>query len=205
MGLDRKEHWEGVYSAKSETGVSWFQRKPELSLALIREYASGKDASLVDIGGGASPLAGELLRAGWRDLSVLDISAAALEKAKANIGVEAPKVEWVVADITAWNPARRWNVWHDRAVFHFLTGHASQDAYIRALNAATEQGAIAIISGFAPDGPEKCSGLPVVRYDAKSLAARLGESFELLEERREDHHTPGGSVQKFYYAVLRKR
>jgi SAM-dependent methyltransferase len=205
MSADRKDHWEGVYSTKRETEVSWFQHKPELSLALIREYARGEDASLVDIGGGASLLAGELLRAGWRDLAVLDISAAALEKAKAHIGASASDIEWIVADIAAWNPARRWRVWHDRAVFHFLTDRASQDAYIRSLNAATEQGAIAIISGFAPDGPEKCSGLPVVRYDAKSLAARLGKGFELLEEKREDHNTPGGSVQKFYYAVLRKR
>jgi len=201
----RRQHWEDVYEAKRETDVSWFQPKPELSLALIREHAPEKNASVIDIGGGASSLAAALLGLGYRDLAVLDISAAALERAKANLGADAAKIEWIVADIAAWQPQRRWRVWHDRAVFHFLTDTASQDAYIRALNAATETGAIAIVSGFAPDGPEKCSGLPVVRYDAQSLSKRIGAGFELFAEQREEHHTPGGAVQKFYYAVLRKR
>jgi len=200
----RRQHWEDVYEAKRETDVSWFQAKPELSLALIREHAPEKNASVIDIGGGASSLAAALLEVGYRDLAVLDISAAALERAKANLGADAAKIEWIVADIPAWQPQRRWRVWHDRAVFHFLTDTASQDAYIRALNAATETGAIAIVSGFAPDGPEKCSGLPVVRYDAQSLSTRICPDFELLAEQREEHHTPGGAVQKFYYAVLRK-
>ncbi|MBS4085001.1 MAG: class I SAM-dependent methyltransferase [Rhizobiales bacterium] len=200
----RRQHWEDVYQAKQETDVSWFQPKPELSLALIREHAPQTNASVIDIGGGASSLAAALLGLGYRDLAVLDISSAALERAKANLGADAAKIEWIVADITAWQPQCRWQVWHDRAVFHFLTDTASQDAYIRALNAATETGAIAIISGFAPDGPEKCSGLPVVRYDAQSLSKRIGPDFELLAEQREEHHTPGGAMQKFYYAVLRK-
>lgn len=200
----RREHWENVYEAKRETDVSWFQPEPELSLALIRKYVPEAKASVIDIGGGASSLAAALLAQGYRDLAVLDISAAALERAKAKLRGDAAKIEWIVADITAWTPPRRWQVWHDRAVFHFLTDVASQDDYIRALKAATDVGAIAIISGFAPDGPEKCSGLPVVRYDAHSLAARLGSGFELLWEEREEHRTPGGSVQKFYYAVLRR-
>ncbi|MBY0533062.1 MAG: class I SAM-dependent methyltransferase [Xanthobacteraceae bacterium] len=205
MTQDRREHWDRVYGTRRETEVSWFQSKPELSLALIREYAPDKTASVIDIGGGASLLTAELLRAGYRDLTALDISAEALERAKANIRSEAANIEWIVADITEWKPARRWNVWHDRAVFHFLTEPASQDAYIRAFHAATSPGAIAIISGFAPDGPEKCSGLPVVRYDANSLSKRIGEGFELIAEKREAHRTPGGLEQKFYYAVLRKR
>ncbi len=200
----RSEHWDRVYRSKRETDVSWYQAKPELSLALIREYAPDKNSSVIDIGGGASPLAAELLRESYRDLAVLDISAATLEKAKDNLGGNASNIEWIVADVTEWKPERQWSVWHDRALFHFLTDDAAQDAYIRALNAATAPGAIAIISGFAPDGPEKCSGLSVVRYDAKSLSARLGERFDLLAEKREAHETPGGSVQKFYYAVLRK-
>jgi len=200
----RRQHWEDVYEAKRETDVSWFQPKPELSLALICEHAPQTNASVIDIGGGASSLAAALLELGYRDLAVLDISAAALERAKSNLGADAAKIEWVVADIATWQPQRRWQVWHDRAVFHFLTDTASQDAYIRALHAATETGGIAIISGFAPDGPEKCSGLPVVRYDAQSLSSRIGTGFELLAGKREEHHTPGGAVQKFYYAVLRK-
>jgi SAM-dependent methyltransferase len=204
MGSGR-QHWEAIYGSKRETEVSWFQPEPALSLALIREYAPEKTASVIDVGGGASLLAAELLREGYADLAVLDISAAALERAKANLGAEAAKIDWIVADITAWKPARQWQVWHDRAVFHFLTDTASQDAYLRALHAATGPGAIAIVSGFAPDGPEQCSGLPVVRYDAASLSKRIGDAFALLAEKREDHHTPGGAVQKFYYAVLRKR
>lgn len=205
MSHGRKAHWEEVYSTKRETEVSWFQETPALSLALIREYAPDKDASIIDIGGGASALIRELRRGGYSDLSVLDISAVALARAKANSGSDAAGIEWIVADITEWKPARRWRVWHDRAVFHFLTDSASQDAYVRALNAATSPGAIAIISGFAPDGPEKCSGLPVVRYDAHSLSSRIGAGFELLSEKREAHQAPSGFVQKFYYAVLRKR
>lgn len=204
MGSGR-QHWEDVYGSKRETEVSWFQDWPALSLALIREYAPDQAASVIDVGGGASSLAAELLHAGYADLAVLDISAAALARAKANLGADAAKIEWIVADITAWKPARQWQVWHDRAVFHFLTDAASQDAYLRALHAATSQGAIAIVSGFAPDGPEKCSGLPVVRYDAASLSKRIGDAFALLAEQREDHRTPGGAVQKFYYAVLRRR
>lgn len=201
---DRTEHWNRVYATKRETGVSWYQPKPELSLALIRKYAPQK-ASIIDIGGGASLLTAELMHEGHGDLAVLDISAEALERAKENLGAEAAKIEWIVADIASWKPVRRWDVWHDRAVFHFLTDAASQDAYIRALDAATLPKAIVIISGFAPDGPEKCSGLPVVRYDAQSLSKRIGAGFELLAEKREAHETPGGAMQKFYYAVLRKR
>ncbi len=134
MGSGR-QHWEGVYGSKRETEVSWFQPEPALSLALIREYAPDRAASVIDVGGGASPLAAELLREGYADLAVLDISAAALERAKANLGGEAAKIEWIIADITEWMPARQWQVWHDRAVFHFLTDTASQDAYIRALHA----------------------------------------------------------------------
>lgn len=204
MGSGR-QHWEAIYGSKRETEVSWFQPEPALSLALIREYAPERAASVIDVGGGASLLAAELLREGYADLAVLDISAAALERAKANFGGEAAKIDWIVADITAWKPARQWQVWHDRAVFHFLTDTASQDAYLRALHAATGPGAIAIVSGFAPDGPEKCSGLPVVRYDAASLSKRIGDAFALLAEKREEHHTPDGAVQKFYYAVLRRR
>jgi len=201
----RAAHWDRIYETKRETDVSWYQPKPELSLALVREFVPEKAASILDVGGGASLLTLELLRAGYSDLAVLDISAEALERAKIKLGVDAAHIDWIVADITEWAPARKWRVWHDRAVFHFLTDKDSQDAYIRALKDATETGAIAIISGFAPDGPEKCNGLPVIRYDAKSMSARIGDAFELLTEKQENHHTAGGSVQKFYYAVLRKR
>lgn len=204
MNATGQDRWQGIYASQKETEVSWFQPRPGLSLALIRQYAP-QNASIIDIGGGASLLTAELLREGYGDLAVLDISTAALERAKANLGEKAANIEWIVADVTAWKPARQWQVWHDRAMFHFLTDSASQDAYIRALDAATLPGAIAVVSGFAPDGPEQCSGLPVVRYDANSLSVRIGKGFELLTGKREAHKTPGGSVQKFYYAVLRKQ
>jgi SAM-dependent methyltransferase len=198
------DHWNRVYETRRETEVSWYQSTPRLSIALVREFAPATTAAVVDIGGGASSFTLELLRAGYGDLTVLDISAAALDRAKALIGADAARIGWIVADIAVWKPERQWQVWHDRAVFHFLTERAAQDAYIAALKAALPAGAIAIISGFAPDGPEKCSGLPVIRYDAAALSERIGEGFELLKEMREAHTTPGGAVQNFYYAVLRR-
>jgi 2-polyprenyl-3-methyl-5-hydroxy-6-metoxy-1,4-benzoquinol methylase len=200
----RSEHWQNVYTTKGERDVSWFQAGPKRSLALIREAAPDNTASVIDIGGGASSLAGELLEVGYRDVAVLDISPAALERAKSALGEAGAKIAWVAADITQWQPPRRWHVWHDRAVFHFLTATQDQEAYIRALDAGTAPGAAVVISTFALDGPEKCSGLPVERYSAETLAARLGPGFRLMKAEHEDHHTPGGAVQKFSYAVLRK-
>jgi SAM-dependent methyltransferase len=200
-----REHWDSVYRTKLANEVSWFQPVPALSLALIRQYAPNRNAGIIDIGGGASSLSMELLHEGYKDVSVLDISAAALDRARERVGSDAANIEWIVADIAAWQPHRLWNVWHDRAVFHFLTDTASQNAYISALKSSTATGAIIIIAGFALDGPESCSGLPVVRYDASSLSRRIGDGFELLTERLEDHRTPRDTAQKFYYAVLRKR
>lgn len=200
----QKPHWESVYATKREDEVSWFQVRAGRSLALICDAAPETDSAIIDVGGGASSLAGDLIDAGYRDASVLDISSAALERARARLREASGKIEWIIADITQWQPPRRWNVWHDRAVFHFLISPQDQDAYIRALDAAMAPGAAAVISTFALDGPEKCSGLPVERYSAATLAARLGEAFQLEKEAREDHVTPGGAVQKFSYAVLRK-
>jgi trans-aconitate methyltransferase len=200
----RTDHWNRVYETKRETEVSWYQTTPDRSLALVREFAPATTAAVVDIGGGASSFTLELLRAGYRDLTVLDISAAALDRAKAHLGADAARIGWIVADIAFWKPGRQWQVWHDRAVFHFLTDRAAQGAYIETLKTALPSGAIAVISGFAPDGPEKCSGLAVVRYDATTLSQRVGQGFELLKEVREAHETPGGAVQNFYYAVLRR-
>ncbi len=200
----QKPHWENVYAAKREDEVSWFQPRAERSLKFIHDAAPDKNAAIIDVGGGASSLAGDLIDAGYHDVSVLDISSAALERARARLGEASGKIEWIVADVTRWRPPRRWNVWHDRAVFHFLTSPEDQDSYIRALEAATASEAAVVISTFALDGPQKCSGLPVERYSAATLAARLGEAFQLEKEAREDHVTPGGAVQKFSYAVLRK-
>ncbi len=203
MGSSRS-HWEDVYTAKAETAVSWYQRHPVRSLQMIAAAAPDRMVPLIDIGGGASTLVDDLLAEGFGDVTVLDVAEAALAKSKARLGAAKARVSWIVADITQWQAQRRYRVWHDRAVFHFLTDAASQDAYIAALEAATEPGATAIMATFALDGPEKCSGLPVQRYSPQTLAARLGRSFQLIDEARETHTTPGGSAQHFSYAVLRR-
>jgi len=203
-----RSHWEDVYATKAETAVSWYQRHPVRSLQMIAAAAPDRTVPVIDIGGGASTLVDHLLAEGFGDITVLDVAKAALAKSKARLGAagsaDARKVSWIVADITHWKPPRHYRVWHDRAVFHFLTDSAGQDAYIAALEAATEPGATAIMATFALDGPEKCSGLPVQRYSPQTLAARLGRSFRLIDEARETHRTPGGSEQHFSYAVLRR-
>lgn len=200
---DTRTHWEKVYETKRPTEVSWYQARPETSLRLIERHAPGKSASIIDVGGGASCLARDLLAAGYGAVSVLDIAEAALEACKSSMP-DARRVNWIRADITSWTPDRAWDLWHDRALFHFLTEHAAQEAYVSALVRATHAGSHVIIATFAPDGPEKCSGLPVVRYDAEALKKRLGDSFELTENFRESHLTPSGTEQKFQYAVFRR-
>ena len=199
-----RSHWEDVYATKAETAVSWYQRHPVRSLQMIATAAPDRTVPVIDIGGGASTLVDDLLAEGFGDITVLDVAEAALAKSRARLGAAAGKVSWIVADITQWTPPRHYRVWHDRAVFHFLTDSAGQNAYVAALEAATEPGATAIMATFALDGPEKCSGLPVQRYSPQTLAARLGRSFRLIDEAREAHRTPGGSEQHFSYAVLRR-
>jgi len=204
MGRTRS-HWEDVYAAKSERAVSWYQPHSVRSLELIRTSSPGHTASVVDVGGGASTLIDDLLAQGFADLTVLDIAEAALARSRARLGREAARVSWIVADVTQWRPMRTWDVWHDRAVFHFLTEGAQQDAYIAALMAAVKPGGTVIIATFALDGPEKCSGLPVQRYSPSTLAARLGPAFFLTSGTSERHWTPAETEQRFSYAVLQRR
>lgn len=196
---DRREHWDHTYTVKSDTAVSWYQDVPGRSLDLIRKAGKG---SVIDIGGGASRLVDRLLAESYADLTVLDISDVALGRSKERLGAQAGKVAWIVADITSWRPERQWDIWHDRAVFHFLTDPVTQDAYIAALKAGTRPGSFVVISTFALTGPEKCSGLPVQRYSAETLAARLGSDFVLLTQEAETHPTPFGTTQDFTYAVF---
>jgi len=200
-----REHWDHVYATKPPTEVSWYQPRPERSLALIRSAAPDVSASILDVGGGASHLVDELLSAGYLDLTVLDISQTALSRSKERLGRLADKVSWIAADITQWTPHRTWDVWHDRAVFHFLTAAKDQDAYIAALIAGTKPGSVAVMSTFSLEGPERCSGLPVQRYSPTTLAARIGDRFEFVSGASESHTTPWGSTQNFAYAVLRRR
>lgn len=201
----RQQHWDTTYASKPETGVSWFQSDPHQSFRWIREAAPNRSAAIIDVGGGASRLTDRLITEGYSDLTVLDISSVALSRTRERIGASAKKVNWITADVTAWTPAQIWDVWHDRAVFHFLTEREAQDAYIATLRMGTREGSAVIMATFAPTGPEKCSGLPVQRYDAQSLAARLGRDFQLYAEAAERHHTPFSTTQDFIYAAFRRR
>ena len=200
-----RSHWEEVYSTKAETAVSWFQPHSVRSLELIASAAPDRASAIVDIGGGASRLVDDLIAKGYTDLTVLDVAEAALEKSRTRLGREAGKVAWIAADITQWRPPRAFAVWHDRAVFHFLTEPDSQAAYLSALEAGTSAGSIVIMATFALDGPDKCSGLAVQRYSPATLAARLGPAFSLTGEALETHRTPWGMEQRFSYAILRRR
>lgn len=202
---DRSTHWDHVYATKGEAEVSWYQDSPAISLAMIRAACSDRDTAIIDIGGGASRLVDALLRDGYRDVAVLDLSANALEAAKKRLGQAASTVDWIVADATTWRPARTYDVWHDRAAFHFLTDPRDRAAYVERLRSAVKPGGHVIIATFAPDGPEKCSGLPVQRHDSASLAAELGPEFELVETRRETHHTPWNSTQAFQFSRFKRR
>ena len=229
----RTAHWQDVYGSKAETQLSWFEASPALSLELMAEagFAVGLpapghsgaatgatargaaviDTAVIDIGGGVSRLVDELLRRGYRALSVLDISAAALQTVRqrlardAALRAAAAGVTWIAADVTRWRPDRPYDLWHDRAALHFLTDPADQQAYRSVIAAALQPGGIAIIGTFAPDGPERCSNLPVQRHDADSLAHLLGPGFELLAARRHDHVTPWGAVQHFQFSTFRRR
>ncbi|MCP3374570.1 class I SAM-dependent methyltransferase [Bradyrhizobium cajani] len=202
---DRTMHWQNVYATKGEAEVSWFQDTPAISRDMIRAAKPNHDAAIIDIGGGASRLVDVLLQDGYRDVAVLDISANALDVAKRRIGPAASTVDWIVADATTWQPAKTYDVWHDRAAFHFLTDPHDRAAYVERLRSAVAPGGQVIIATFALDGPEKCSGLPVQRHDSASLAAELGSEFELVETRREVHHTPWNSTQAFQFSRFRRR
>jgi 2-polyprenyl-3-methyl-5-hydroxy-6-metoxy-1,4-benzoquinol methylase len=201
---ERSAHWEDVYASKGENQVSWFQESPAISLELIRAANPDPAAAIIDIGGGASRLVDALLREGYQSLAVLDLSANALDAARKRIGAASANVDWIVADVTTWQPTRAYDVWHDRAAFHFLTEPRDRAAYRERLQSAVRPGGQIIIGTFALDGPEKCSGLPVQRYDSAALAGELGPRFELLDARTETHHTPWNATQAFQFSRFRR-
>jgi SAM-dependent methyltransferase len=201
----RRRHWEVTYGAKPTTELSWFQDTPTMSLAMIETTGLGQKARIVDVGGGASRLAERLLESGYGRLAVLDITSAALAEARARLGPRANEVEFIHADVTAWKPAHVYEIWHDRATFHFLIAAAERRAYRAALEVALAPAGQAIIATFGPDGPPSCSGLPVMRYGPVEIARELGAAFTLVEERVENHRTPAGAIQKFRYYRLRRR
>ena len=197
--MNRQERRNQVYQTRSADDVSWYQRRPDLSLALIAASGVSKDAGIIDVGGGASPLVDFLLDDGYRRLAVLDLSGAALSHSHSRLGVRAGTIEWFEADVTSFTPPHRFGLWHDRAVFHFLTAADDRRRYIATLRQTVQSGGAVIISTFAPDGPPKCSGLDVMRYDDQSIVVELGAEFQLREVRRETHVTPWQSEQRFIY------
>lgn len=202
MTLDRKRHWETVYEQKSPLEVSWYQSDPLLSLELIQNTGIPQDAAIIDVGGGASILVDRLLASGYRNVSVLDLSAKALAYAQARLGGTSHRATWIEADITAFIPPINYDLWHDRAVFHFLTNAEDRRKYVDALKHGVRSGGHIIIAAFAIGGPTQCSGLDIVQYDAEKLSETLGEQFRLAEERIELHVTPANREQKFVYFRL---
>ena len=202
--IDRKTHWQGIYEEKSANEVSWYQKTPQCSLALIHQSEIGLHEALIDVGGGASRLVEYLLKEGYTQTAVLDISKQALDAVRIRLGDRAGEVEWFEADITEFEPSRQYALWHDRAVFHFLTTEAERTRYLRVLKQALRSGGYLIIAAFSIGGPNKCSGLEIVQYDAARLMAELGGAFQLLEQRDEMHITPSAREQKFSYFFCRR-
>ncbi len=200
-----REHWQDVYAHKRDDEVSWYQARPATSLELIARTGAGPGARIVDVGGGASRLVDALLDAGYARVAVLDVADGALDRARARLGARAARVAWIAADVRTWVPDGPFDVWHDRAAFHFLVRAEDRDAYRTTLLRAVRGGGHVIVATFASDGPERCSGLPVMRWDPDALAAELGPSFRLVESLREDHVTPAGKVQRFQFSRLVRR
>lgn len=205
IATDRKAHWQDVYATKSETSVSWYQAEPRLSLELIRGVAPARGCRILDVGGGASVLVDRLLELDVGEIAVLDISEIALGRAKARLGERARRARWVLGDLTEAPELGRFDVWHDRAMFHFLTDPDDRGRYVELARRTVPPGGHLIIATFAEDGPRRCSQLEVCRYNAASLACELGTGFTLTRAARETHTTPWGSAQPFVYGVFRRR
>ena len=202
--MDIKTHWEKVYKTKAPDSVSWYQPHLETSLSLIERTGAGLSSSIIDVGGGESSLADDLVSRGYQNVTVLDISETAINVSKQRMGEVAERVHWLVADILAAQlEPRAYDVWHDRAVFHFLTTIEQRIAYVQNVARSVKRGGHVIVSTFGPEGPQKCSGLEVIRYDADSLHDQFGARFRLVESSQELHATPQGATQQFLYCYCR--
>ena len=200
----RRDHWDAVYSRLGAEGVSWHEDAPTASLELIRRVRAGPDDPIIDIGGGAARVVDELLVGGAHDVTVLDLSPLALAAARERLGSAAERVKWIVADVLDWKPPHRYAVWHDRAFFHFLVERDERRRYLETVASGLRHGGHAIVGTFAPGGPERCSGLPVARWDPAGIAAEFGAGFIRVDELRTEHVTPGGTIQPLAWAVLRR-
>lgn len=198
------EHWQQAWEQRSPEAMSWYEAVPVTSLELVERAGLAAGASVVDVGGGASTLVDHLVERGL-SVTVLDVASSAIAAARARLGADSDRVTWTVADVTTWTPPRRFDCWHDRAVFHFLVDPPDRQAYAATLRAGTAPGSWVVLATFAPDAPTHCSGLPVARYDADGIAAELGDGFEALESRRVVHTTPAEVVQPFTYLLARRR
>ena len=206
MSLDRQNHWDTVYSTKSNDGVSWFQAKPEKSLEIIHQFMpTSRQPNIIDVGGGTSTLVDFLLADGYKSLSILDIAESALDTTRQRLGLSNCQVSWLVADITKTElPTNTYDLWHDRAVFHFLTAPADRAKYVQLVKGSLKSGGILVMSTFAPDGTEKCSNLHINRYDCDDILAILGNNFKLIYSDKDLHQTPFQTQQSFNYCVFKK-
>jgi len=198
----KKEHWENIYSTKGMQEVSWFQQVPETSLALIQKVAPAKDAAIIDVGGGDGFLADNLLELGYTNITVLDISENAINRAKARIGKLAEKVKWIVSDITKFVPEQQYAVWHDRAVFHFLTKEKDINSYKELVSSAVS--GYFVLATFSDEGPNKCSGLEICKYSELDLKKQFEEAFSVVDSFKENHSTPFETIQNFTFSVFQK-
>ncbi|MDG4651038.1 class I SAM-dependent methyltransferase [Chryseobacterium arthrosphaerae] len=199
---EHKNHWENVYETKNPDQVSWTQAKPQTSLDFISSFGLGKEARIIDIGGGDSNLVDFLLQEGYENITVLDISSKALEKAKERLGDAAAKVKWIATDITAFEPAETYDIWHDRAAFHFLTTREQVSKYIGIAEKSIT--GFMVLGTFSKNGPTKCSGLDIQQYDEESLSSEFESGFEKIQCLTEDHTTPFGTVQNFVFCSFKK-
>jgi SAM-dependent methyltransferase len=196
----KEGHWQEVYARRNPYEVSWFEPSPETSLALIAEASLPKDGAILDAGGGTSSLAGELLRGGYSDVSVADISTRAIERSKAALGGDADRIDWIHADLRSHEFDRSYDLWHDRAAFHFMVSDFDRDSYVSVLQNSVRPGGDLILGTFGPDGPTECSSLPVHRYGVEELAALLHPYFRPVDSKLVEHQTPAGGAQQFVFA-----
>lgn len=204
QAVSAAQHWDSMYQKEPGHSGSWYQEHPEYSLRLLDAAGAQQGQAVVDIGGGESRLPDRLLDRGFDDLTVLDISPTSLRTAQQRLGPAAARVHWLARDILTWRPGRTYDLWHDRAVFHFLTSEQGRATYMATLQRALASGGRVVIGTFAADGPEQCSGLPVAQYSPEELAAQFGDAFRVLTTAREEHHTPAGAVQPFTWLVLER-
>ena len=204
QNFDRKEHWENIYKTREINEVSWYQPNPETSLSFIRKTGIDRSSRIIDIGGGDSFLADHLHELGFENISVRDISGSALKRAQKRLGSAASKVKWIQADVAEFDPGETYDLWHDRAAFHFLTSENEIQSYIKAVKHALPAGGYLIVGTFSEEGPGKCSGIEISRYSQAQLSHRFGKDFETQYCQRTDHQTPSGKLQNFSFCSFQR-